>query len=360
METNPNKSIITFYAFFVLMAGVLPTQPVYAGPYETAVSADDRKDYETALLLYRPLAEQGNGLAQYKLGRMYSFGHGVAVNQEEAAKWFRKSADQGVVDAQYNLGRAYELGYGVQQNIDKATKWYKKAADQGDTEARDKLATIKQSGSVRQVQTSSVVPASQPPAKCRAPNNAVIDLPKEACTSIGGSPLGVAISCKSPNGAIIQLDTTSCSSISGQVISVPSQTVAESANQGSISEDQDRIVFINSSTFDEDLSRILKDKKPIVTVFFVDSIGLNSIPERLETWLVAVKKLGGQVSKQAVKPQEVATRFLPYIKLIMFAVDIVRKIADEYKYTGAGNYDAVIRYREDNGAVIAVDFRLRK
>ena len=48
--------------------------PVVAGPHEDALAALARGDYATALLLWRPLAAQGNALAQFDLGFMYVTG----------------------------------------------------------------------------------------------------------------------------------------------------------------------------------------------------------------------------------------------------------------------------------------------
>ena len=52
--------------------------PVAAGPFEDRIAAYRRGDYPTAMGLLRPLADQGNALAQHNLGFMYLNGHGVA------------------------------------------------------------------------------------------------------------------------------------------------------------------------------------------------------------------------------------------------------------------------------------------
>jgi hypothetical protein len=75
-----------------------------AGPLEDAEAAHGRRDYATALRLWRPLTDQGNAGAQYALGFMYAGGQGVPKNYAEAAKWWRLAADQGNTFAQYNLG----------------------------------------------------------------------------------------------------------------------------------------------------------------------------------------------------------------------------------------------------------------
>ena len=49
-------------------------------------------------------AEQGDALAQYRLGFKFANGQGVPKNETMAIKWFRKTADQGLPQSQYNLG----------------------------------------------------------------------------------------------------------------------------------------------------------------------------------------------------------------------------------------------------------------
>lgn len=48
----------------------------------------------------RPAAEQGDASAQFRLGRMYARGEGVAENLVEAATWTRQAAEQGLPKAQ--------------------------------------------------------------------------------------------------------------------------------------------------------------------------------------------------------------------------------------------------------------------
>ena len=93
-----------------------------------AVAALDRGDYARALWQFRELAEQGNGEAENFLGLMYSNGHGVPCDKEEASRWFRVAADRGQATAQHNLGLIYELGLGVLPNDRDAFLWYLKAA----------------------------------------------------------------------------------------------------------------------------------------------------------------------------------------------------------------------------------------
>ena len=69
--------------------------PVAAGPLEDADAAIKRRDYATAVRLIRPLAEQGNANAQYKLGVFYDNGLGVPQDKVSAYMWLNLSASQG-------------------------------------------------------------------------------------------------------------------------------------------------------------------------------------------------------------------------------------------------------------------------
>jgi len=143
----------------VLSLGV--TAPVSAGPFEDAVAAYDRGDYVAAHRLFRPLADQGDALAQFNLGLMYANGQGVPQNDAEAFGWFRSAADQGLADAQYNLGLMYLNGKSplnmfvsdpksadVVKKIHyaSAVEWFRKAADQGHALAQYNLGSMYLSG----------------------------------------------------------------------------------------------------------------------------------------------------------------------------------------------------------------------
>ena len=108
--------------------------PTTAGEAE-GVAAFDRGDYETALVEFRPLAEQGDARAQFNLGAMYLNGWGVPRDVGEALRWYRLAADHGLADAQFIVGFMYGAGRGVRQDTVAARRWYRKAAEHGDNAA---------------------------------------------------------------------------------------------------------------------------------------------------------------------------------------------------------------------------------
>jgi TPR repeat protein len=76
-------------------------------------------------------AEQGNAMAQFKLGLRYLNGQGLTKDNVEGVKWLRKAAEQGHAGAQCGLALCYEGGKGVAKNEVEAVKCYRKAAEQG-------------------------------------------------------------------------------------------------------------------------------------------------------------------------------------------------------------------------------------
>ena len=95
-----------------------------AGDLETGAEAYDRGDYATALIEIRPLAEQGDAVAQTLLGSMYMHGKGVARDWAEAVKWSHLAAEQGQAVAQFSLGVMYTCSLCGFLDYVQAHKWY--------------------------------------------------------------------------------------------------------------------------------------------------------------------------------------------------------------------------------------------
>jgi TPR repeat protein len=118
-----------------------------AGPLEDATAADQRGDYATAMRLYRPLAEQGDAVAETALGAMYDFGNGVPQNHTEAMKLYRLAAAQGDARAQWLIGSAYYTGgEGVPVDYVEVVKWWGLAADHGNLMAQLNLGYLYDEG----------------------------------------------------------------------------------------------------------------------------------------------------------------------------------------------------------------------
>lgn len=119
---------------------------VSAADVKKGLDAYDVGDYETSLSECQPLAEEGDAMAQFCVGRLYANGFGVAMNDDQALNWYGQAADQGHSEAQYNLGIMYANGWGVTMNGVEAGRYYRLAADNGFIPAIKSIAGLSHSG----------------------------------------------------------------------------------------------------------------------------------------------------------------------------------------------------------------------
>ena len=104
------------------------TGPPVLADRQAVADAYEREDYDTALKEWRPLADQGDPLAQATLGLMYAEGEGVAQDYQEAVRWYRLAAEQGHASGQFSLGAMYIAGQGVPKDYVLAHMWLNLAA----------------------------------------------------------------------------------------------------------------------------------------------------------------------------------------------------------------------------------------
>ena len=128
--------------------------------YKDGKKLYEAKNYTAAFPKLKAAAEKGHKKAQYRLGRCYAKGHGVAENDAVAVQWYTKSAAQNYAKAQYRLGKCYLKGNGVAadekkakmflvksvtnpKNGDEVLEKIRKSAADGDADAKAILKLIK-------------------------------------------------------------------------------------------------------------------------------------------------------------------------------------------------------------------------
>ena len=91
-------------------------------------------DYEEALEILQPHAEQGDAEAQYRLGTIHSY-RLPQKNPEAGFRWYLRAAEQGHMRSQHQVGYSFYYGISldgvVTRDGKKALAWYLKAAEQG-------------------------------------------------------------------------------------------------------------------------------------------------------------------------------------------------------------------------------------
>jgi len=103
------------------------TEPAAPGSPQAGWDAFGRGDYQGALAVWQPLAEQGNVAMQLLVGSIYDYGQGVPQDDTEAVKWYERAAMQGSAKGQYQLGSVYARSAQVKDPI-KGYKWLTIAA----------------------------------------------------------------------------------------------------------------------------------------------------------------------------------------------------------------------------------------
>lgn len=141
-----------------------------AAELQDAIQAYHAGDYDTAMQIYRELADQGDARGQFGVGYMFHYGHGVKKDQAEALKWFNQAAEKGDVKARQYLGIMYQKGEGVEKDLVAAHKWYTLFAR--DTEnvrdrpyTRDTLRKMERKMSPEQIDQAKKLAADWKPQK---------------------------------------------------------------------------------------------------------------------------------------------------------------------------------------------------
>ena len=115
----------------VVLAAALVNQSATADELTDALIRYLVRDYARAIEMLTPLAEQGNAVAQVKLGIMYARGEGVPPDSVTALRWLASAAEQGQTEAQFELGVAHRDGLGTPVNGKLAMYWFQRAAEAG-------------------------------------------------------------------------------------------------------------------------------------------------------------------------------------------------------------------------------------
>jgi hypothetical protein len=73
--------------FAVLIAFLISPATVFSADLQKGLAAFDEGDYATSLAECQPLADEGNTVAQFCVGRLYANGFGVAMDDALALKY---------------------------------------------------------------------------------------------------------------------------------------------------------------------------------------------------------------------------------------------------------------------------------
>lgn len=113
----------------------------------TNFDMDEPANLAESLKWLRNAAEQGDSLAQVRLGKWYMGGHGLPADYVQALTWFHRADESdGNPDAQYWISLMYLRGAGVPKDDTLRVVWLQKAAAGGHAEAQYYLGCMHDSG----------------------------------------------------------------------------------------------------------------------------------------------------------------------------------------------------------------------
>ena len=133
-------TLVGIMAVLILFGALLVT-PLLFNTVEKGSAAYAEGDFERAMSILRPLADDGEAAAQFYVGEMYRFGRGVKKDEARSATWYKKAATNGSSDAQYALGMMYANGIGLDVDYVEAYRWLSLAnfrLSPWETERRDR------------------------------------------------------------------------------------------------------------------------------------------------------------------------------------------------------------------------------
>ncbi len=118
------------FAVLGILLGAVAVTTVQADSYTDAFAAAERGNYDQALNLFIPLAEQGNAQAQFNLALMYHGGLGVKRSEQQAVVWYQRAATNGSKEAQEFLAVGYQEGwFGLPRDNQQASYWFERLKD---------------------------------------------------------------------------------------------------------------------------------------------------------------------------------------------------------------------------------------
>lgn len=133
-----SRSISSHSVVVLICIEVSALAPLFAASQQS----HDAPDASSQIVSLTSRAEAGDVDAQYRLGKAYSDGLGVAVDCAEANRWWTRAAEQGNASAQNELGFSYTRARCVAQDYSQAFHWLRAAAEQGLPAAEYNLARL--------------------------------------------------------------------------------------------------------------------------------------------------------------------------------------------------------------------------
>lgn len=142
MENRVTFNHITSIVLSCVSALVISTEAIPVQEVENNAATHPANNDRGSITILKTNAENGDTIAQYLLGTLYTVGVVVPQDEYRAFFWYKRSAEEGLVEGQFQLGMMYLEGEGVTESEDDGVKWIRRAAKRGHPRAREVLELI--------------------------------------------------------------------------------------------------------------------------------------------------------------------------------------------------------------------------
>lgn len=119
----------------------------------------EREQWTEAARWYKRGAEQGDPASKVGLSILLYRAQGVPRDRERAFQLMLDAAKSGDAIAQHNVGLMYQRGDGTARDVAKARQWLQRAADKGNEEARERLASLSTASTAGVIDASTMMRA---------------------------------------------------------------------------------------------------------------------------------------------------------------------------------------------------------
>ena len=123
-----------FKTFFIIFICLFANESF--ADFDRGLKEFNKGNYELALDIWEPLANEGVSNAQYNVGLMHHNGLGTKQDFKQAYKWLLKSSEQGNLNSIRLISTMYALGNGVDKNFVRSYMWAKIGADNNDQNSK--------------------------------------------------------------------------------------------------------------------------------------------------------------------------------------------------------------------------------
>lgn len=113
--------------------------------------------------------------------------------------------------------------------------------------------------------------------------------------------------------------------------------------------------FVDTSTFDKQLSRAMLNKHYEIEISMLTPFSTNNVPKKLDTWLTVIGDSGGEVKVEPVEEENAEKTRNFIVPIVLGLVSMYKEYRDQEKYEPAKNYNATVFYKKNEQGEAIVD-----